>query len=33
MLDLYITLVREGKRTIESVPEKYQTAVKEALGL
>lgn len=33
MLDLYITLVREGKRTIESVPEKYQAAVKEALGL
>lgn len=33
MLDLYIKLVRVGKRAIESVPQEFQQQVREALGL
>lgn len=31
MLELYITLVKAGKRTIESVPEKFREQVREAV--
>lgn len=33
MLELYIRLVEHEIRTIESVPEEFREAVKEALGL
>lgn len=32
MLELYIRLVEEGRRSIESIPEKYREDVREALG-
>lgn len=31
MLELYITLVKSGKKTIEQVPTKYREAVKKAI--
>ena len=31
MLDLYIKLVKAGKRDIESVPEKFREQVREAI--
>ena len=31
MLKLYIELVRSGERTIESIPKKFQEAVRKAL--
>ena len=31
MLDLYIKLVKAGKRDIESVPEKFRVQVREAI--
>lgn len=33
MLELYIRLVQEGKRTLESVPEQFREQVKQALGM
>lgn len=33
MQDIYIKLVKAGKRTIESVPQEFQQQVREALGL
>lgn len=33
MLDVYIRLVEEGKRAIESIPDKYRVQVKEVLGI
>lgn len=33
MLELYIRIVKSGMRTIESVPDQFREAVKEALGL
>ena len=33
MLQVYIILVREGRKKIEDVPERYRDAVKEALGI
>lgn len=32
MVDLYVRLVQEGKRTIESVPVKYRTEVEAVLS-
>ena len=31
MLELYITLVKSGKKTIEQVPVKYREAVRKAI--
>lgn len=31
MIDLYVRLVTEGKRTIEEVPERYRTEVQAKL--
>lgn len=31
MLELYIRLVQAGKRTVESVPEKFRSDVKAAI--
>ena len=31
MVDLYVKLIKAGKRTIESVPEQYGEAVQAAL--
>lgn len=31
MLELYITLVKAGRRTIESIPLKYREQVREAI--
>lgn len=33
MLELYIVLVKNQKKTLDEVPEKFREAVKEALGL
>ena len=33
MLDVYIKLVKSGKKTLDEVPEKFRAAVKEVLGL
>ena len=33
MLELYILLVQEGKRTLESVPVQFREQVKQALGM
>lgn len=33
MLNLYIVLVKNHMRTIESIPDEYRDAVKEALGI
>lgn len=33
MLELYIRLVQEGKRTLESVPEQFREQVEQALGM
>lgn len=31
MVDLYVTLIKAGRRTIEDVPDKYREAVRKAL--
>jgi hypothetical protein len=31
MLDLYIALVKAGKRTIENVPDKFRAQVRQAV--
>jgi hypothetical protein len=31
MVDLYVTLIKAGRKTIEDVPEKYREAVEKAL--
>ena len=33
MLELYIVLVKNHRKTLDEVPEKFQEAVREALGL
>lgn len=33
MLELYVRLVQEGRKTIEEVPVKFREAVRERLGL
>ena len=32
MVEIYIRLVRAGKRTLESIPERFRDAVEEALA-
>lgn len=32
MVDMYVKLVREGKRTIEQVPERFRTEVEAILN-
>nr|DAX94047.1 MAG TPA: hypothetical protein [Caudoviricetes sp.] len=31
MVDLYVTLIKAGRKTIDDVPAKYREAVKKAL--
>lgn len=33
MVKLYVTLVRESRRTLKSVPERYREAVAAELGI
>lgn len=32
MVQLYATLIKAGRKTLDDVPEKYREAVKEELG-
>lgn len=32
MVELYVRMIREGKKTIDQVPLKWREAVREALG-
>lgn len=32
MIQLYVTLIKAGRKTLDDVPEKYKEAVKEELG-
>lgn len=32
MVQLYVTLIKAGRKTLDDVPEKYREAVKEELG-
>lgn len=32
MVQLYVTLIKAGRKTLNDVPEKYREAVKEELG-
>ena len=32
MVQLYVTLIKAGRKTLDDVPEKYREAVREELG-
>lgn len=32
MIQLYVTLIKAGRKTIDEIPEKYRDAVSAALG-